>query len=151
PSPATESSFDGYLHLQPRDPRVSYLTSQDGNDVLFHLLGRKRLANVSPRTTRKSLDDMGLAAFGGNHHHRDIFSIFYTGKLLDEFDAIHHRHVDITENQIDSAVFEHTKGFGAIACLQDITEIDACLAERALHNLPHDRGVVNYERTYRHW
>src|SRR6185437_17112447 len=96
-----ESSFDGLLQLQKLDLRLSYFTRQYGNNVFFHLLRRKWLANVSARAAGERLDHVGLAALGGNHHYRKIFRTLDAGKLLNELDAIHDRHVDVAENEID--------------------------------------------------
>ncbi len=59
-----------------------------------------------------------------------------------------HGHVDIAKNQIDPVFLEDTKRLGAVAGLQDLCQLDAGLAQRALHDLSHHRGVVNDEGMY---
>jgi len=41
-------------------------------------------------------------------------------------------------------------GFSSIAGLQYLGQVDPRLAERAFHNLSHNRGIVNDQSTYRH-
>src|SRR5947209_19317230 len=89
PSPAAESIRDEDARLPRRGLRVSYLTCQHGNDMFFHLLRRKWLANVPPGATRESLYHVRLAAFGGNHHDRNIFRTLNAGKLFYELNTIH--------------------------------------------------------------
>jgi len=68
--------------------------------------------------------------------------------LFDELQPVHHGHVDIAKNQLDPVLLEDAKRFGAVSGLQYLCQLDAGLTQRALHDLSHDRGIVDDEGMY---
>jgi Flp pilus assembly protein TadD len=113
--------------------------------VFFDLFGRKGLANIAARSGGKRLYDVVLATFRGDHHDRHAFRVFDSAKRFDEFQPVHNWHVDIAEDKVDRFFSEGGKRFGTVSSLHDFVEFNACLAQRALHNLAHHRGVIHYE------
>ncbi len=78
----------------------------------FYLVRSKGFTNVPTGPARYGLRNMRLAALRGNHDHRNTFRVLSSGKLLDEFQTIHDRHVDVTQDQIDPVIVEDTDGLG---------------------------------------
>src|SRR5208283_3848203 len=93
---------------------------------------------------------MRLASFGRDHDHGNSLGILHSGELLDEFQTIHHRHVDVTKDQINLACLKNGKRFGSVSSLGYIAQLDTRLTQRALYDLSHDRGIVDDESTYGH-
>src|SRR5579863_9177715 len=118
--------------------------------MFLHLLRGERLSYVAARTTRQCLHYMSLAPLCRNHDHGYILGVLDSGKLLDELQSVHYRHVDVTKDQVDFTVFENTQCLCSVPGLKYIGKIDPGLTERALHYLSHDRRIIDDERTYRH-
>ena len=73
---------------------------------------------------------MSFAAFGRNHDHRYVFRVRHPGKLLDKFQTVHDRHVDVTKDQINSLVLEYTQGVGPVSGFEYLRQVDARLTQR---------------------
>src|SRR6267154_530459 len=118
--------------------------------MLFYLLRGERLSDIAARSAGERLYHMRLTALCRNHDHGHAFRVLDSWELFDKLQAVHHRHVDIAKDQIDFAVPENSKGLSAIPGLEYVAEVNARLAQRAFHDLSHDRGVVNNESPYGH-
>ena len=55
---------------------------------------------------------------------------------------------NLQKNEIDDVSLEDAKSLGSVSGLQYLLEVNACLAQAALHDLAHDRGIVHYKSTY---
>ena len=74
---------------------------------------------------------MAFAAFGGNHHHRNSLRDFHGGELLHEFEAIHDRHVDIAEDEVDFVFLHGCEGFNPVPRLEDLRNAEAWRSDRS--------------------
>jgi len=93
-----------------------------------NLLRREWLPNVATRARGQGLDDVRLTAFGCNHDHWDVFCVRHARKLLDEFQSVHDRHVDIAKDQIDLILLKDNQCLRPVSGFQDRSQIDARLA-----------------------
>ena len=118
--------------------------------MLFHLLRRKRLADIAPRPSGERLHHVSFAALCRDHDNRNALRVFNPGKLFDELKSIHDRHVDVAQNKVDGIGLEHSHRFGSIAGLKDVAQVDARLTQGSLHDFSHHRRVVYDESAYRH-
>lgn len=70
-------------------------------DIVDDVVERKRLPNETACASHNGLSDEWFAAFGS--HHDDGYSgceRFFLD-LDDEFESVHHGHVDITHDEVD--------------------------------------------------
>jgi len=130
--------------------RFHDLPASRGTTCAFIPAPAERLADIAACSAGERLYHMRLTALCRNHDHWNAFHVLDSRKLFDKLQAVHHRHVDIAKDQIDLAVPEHSKRLSAIPGLEYVAEVNARLAQRAFHDLSHDRGVVNNESTYGH-
>src|SRR5579863_1230355 len=118
--------------------------------MFLDLLRRERLANIAASPVGQGLHHMRLAAFRCNHHYGHVFGVRYSRKLFDELQPIHHRHLDVAKDQIDRVFLESGDRLSSIPSLEYLGQVDACLAQRPLHDLSHDRGIVDNQSSYGH-
>ena len=77
-----------------------------------------------------------------DHHKGHTFGILDNLKLPNQFEAIHGRHVDIAQDQVDASLLHARQGFNAITRLEDFFEFLSSLTEGAVDNFPHDRRIA---------
>ena len=82
---------------------------------------------------------MGFITFSGNHDNGNALRSVHGLELLQEFNPIHYGHIDVAQNEIDSALIQSPQCFGAIGCFQHLGKIYSGLAQRTLHDFPHHR------------
>ena len=86
--------------------------------MFLHLLRREGFEDVASGPTGYGLYHVGFTALGGNHDHRNTFRVGHSRKLLDELQAIHYRHVDVTKDEIYSVALKDSESLGAVSSLQ---------------------------------
>ena len=60
--------------------------------------------------------------------------------LLEELKSVHAGHVDIRDDELEGRLSaQELEGFGAVAGLEDLRELDAGLPQGSLHDFAHDR------------
>jgi hypothetical protein len=65
------------------------------------------------------------------------------GESFEEFEAVHHRHVDVAEDDVERAFLNFDESFGAVAGFEDFAEVEAGLAQGAFDDFAHYGGVVH--------
>src|SRR6202034_4770440 len=80
PVQAQESSPGGRDWLAV-DSQTSWFSCQYGDDVLFHLIGGERLANIAAGATGQSLHHMSFTALGRDPDHGHAFRVIHCGQL----------------------------------------------------------------------
>jgi hypothetical protein len=83
-----------------------------------------------------------LASFNHDRYYGDVR---HSWKLLDEFQTAPSARIDVAKDPIDHVFLEDDKSLGAIPRLQHFAQINARLVERTLHDLLHDRRIVEDE------
>src|SRR6476646_104642 len=121
---------------------------QQRQDVLLHLVGSKRLADIALRSHRERLHHVRFAAFGRDHDHRHASRILHVFQPLHELQSIHDRHVDVAQNQINSGLRQHGQRLRPISRLAQLRKLHARLSQCAFDNLPHDRRVIHDQRAH---
>src|SRR5207253_3759767 len=116
--------------------------------MFLHMLRGEGFADVASRPAGHGLPHVGFAAFGGDHDYRHALRVGHSRKLLDELQPVHYGHIDVAKNEIDDVSLEDAKSLGSVSGLQYLLEVNACLAQAALHDLAHDRGIVHDKSTY---
>ena len=82
--------------------------------MLFNLIGGEWLSDVASCPSGKRLDHMAFATLGRDHDNRNPLRILNPGELLDKFQAIHHRHVDIAKNEIHLIVLNGSQRLSSV-------------------------------------
>jgi len=59
--------------------------------------------------------------------------------------TIHHRHMDVGENQINPTIGEYLKSFPAIACFEAFTNLKSRNTQSLLDNLADRSRIVAYQ------
>src|SRR5712672_1600903 len=118
--------------------------------MFLDLLRRERFADIPTRAAGECLHHMRFTTLSCNHYSGNVFRVYYSRELLDEFQPVHHRHVDIAKDQINLAFVKHAKCLSTIPSLEYFAQVNAGLSQRALYNLSHHRGVVNDQSAYGH-
>ena len=112
-------------------------------DAFFDLLGSEGFAEIAFGAGGESFDDASFAAFGGDHDYGDAFGCGDGGESFEELEAVHYRHVDVAEDDVEGAFLNFDEGFGAVAGFEDFAEVEAGLAEGAFDDFAHNGGVVD--------
>ncbi len=79
------------------------------------LLGRERLHQVVVSADLEGVDDVGHAVTLGEDDHRDVARARIVLEVAAELEAVHHRHLDVGEDEIDVAVRHPGEGLRAVA------------------------------------
>jgi len=79
-----------------------------------------------------------FTALGRDHDYRDAFRVGHSWELFDEFQTIHDWHIDVAKDKVNLVIREDGKGFCSVACFGYLAEVKTGLAERTLHDFPHD-------------
>jgi hypothetical protein len=103
--------------------------------------GAEGLDNPARGAGHLTLADLGFVVFGGEHQQRRVLGIRPGPRPADELQSIHHRHVQIGDNQIHSAgLLELGDAFFSVGGL-DHFEAHPAKSER--HHLSHGDRVVD--------
>src|SRR5437899_1290051 len=97
------------------------------------LIGPKRL--YDPRLGAGHLPRLLalLARFGGEHDDRHETVMRQLLDLFHEGDAVHSRHVNVTDHQIDLAAIQLLQSFGSVYCIEHFL---AGVRQRSTHGFP---------------
>src|SRR5215831_6440083 len=68
--------------------------------------------------------------------------------LAEHLGAVHHRHVDVGEEQMDLVLFQQLQGLGPVCGLENVIDWDICELDDPLDHCPHHRRVVDDQNAH---
>jgi hypothetical protein len=116
---------------------------QKRGDSFLDLIRSKRLPDVAFRANGERFHNPGFAAFRGYHYDGSAFAGFNRDELSQKLNAVHRRHIDVGQDEIECACLNRRKRFDSIPRFHYIAQFQACLAQGALDNFPHHGGVIH--------
>ena len=125
--------------------RASDRVDQKRYDALFDLLGGEGLAEVTSGAGGEGFDYAGFTAFRGDHHDWNTFGALHSGDTLEKLQAVHYGHIDVAQDEVERAFLNFRERFGAVAGLDDLSDIQPSLPESSLDDLPHNRRIIHNE------
>src|SRR6476661_4499619 len=94
------------------------------------------------------MQNVRLPAFAADHDDRNILCAFNVFQAAQKLDSVHHRHVEIAEDQVQLILCHNVQRIGAIVGLSHFREFNSRLLKAALNDLSHYRRVVNNKRPH---
>src|ERR1700728_4648178 len=98
----------------------SRLVLEHWDDVLFDLIGSEWLPNISFGTQRQGFENALLPTLGCDHDDWNVLGVIHLFQAPDEFQSAHDRHVDITENQVESILARECQALGSVGGFKDL-------------------------------
>src|SRR6202789_1750021 len=115
----------------------SWLAPEHWDDVLFDLIRSEWLPNISFGAQRQGLENALLPTLRGDHDDGNVFGVIHLFQAPDEFQPVHDRHVDVTENQVESILARECQALGSVRGFEDLPKIHARLSQAPFYNLSH--------------
>src|SRR5690606_15243982 len=104
--------------------------------------------HIGLSTRLQSLDHLLLLGLGGDHDDRDLAQVLYATNLPHELDAVHLRHVPVTQDQVDGKVMDLHLVNGVLSVFRLNDVLIAHLAKYATLKLAHGCGIVNEQNLH---
>ena len=106
---------------------------QQWKDPSFHLVCRKGFTDISLRACSDGPENKGFASLGCNHYDGDAGGKVLGSTGLKKLQSVHHRHVDVADDQRDrrGGSFVSAKGLKsllAVGSLQYFEQLKTCLS-----------------------
>ena len=108
--------------LQVAGSSILFGFSDEVFDDVAELLGFEGFSDVGAYPLGFEMHDVFLGAFGGNYDDGNGFHYTIGGHFVDHLDAVHDRHIDVDEDEIDPIVRQDIEPFLAVARLMDLTD-----------------------------
>src|SRR5688572_1347053 len=110
-------------------------------------VGSERLAHEGGPELDEASDALG-AALGADHDHRQARGSWLCSERLHELLAVHHRHVDVEQAEVDVALaLQHLERLLALRRFVDRFDGQGGHAQDTNHHLAHHRAVVHDQNT----
>src|SRR5690606_17742472 len=87
-----------------------------------------------------------LTGFGGEDEDRQALVLPGGPNVLDELDPVHHRHVDVGDDDVDALLLQHVEALLPVLGLQ---HLEAGIAERMVQHREDGTGIINSQNTHR--
>ena len=99
----------------------SFAAPNERRHSLFDLLGRERFADIAFGSDGKRFDNASFTALGGDHDDGHALAGVELGEIAEKLETVHHRHIDIAEDDIERTFCDFDESFSAIAGFEDLT------------------------------
>mgnify|MGYP007070999652 CR=1 FL=1 len=117
----------------------------DAVDDRDQLLGIEGLHDPAGPAGSTTLVALVLAGFGGEDQDRQAVVFPARAHLLDELDAIHHRHVDVGDDDVDGLAGEDVEPLLAVLGLQ---HLEPGIGQGVAQHREDGAGVIDGENTH---
>jgi len=105
----------------------------------------ERLDDVTGSALLGCQHDVFLARLGGHHQYRDVLELLVLLDLGQQLEAVHVRHVDVADDEVEVAGAQLLQCDHTILGLVGVGE--AALLEQVAHDAPHGGEVVDNQES----
>src|ERR1700691_2462094 len=99
----------------------SWLAPKYWDDMLFDSVRSERLPNIPFGAERQGFDNALLSALCGDHDDGNVLGGIHVFQSPDQFQPVHDRHVDVTENQVESILAHERQGLGSVGGFKNLS------------------------------